>query len=114
MTRVRLVLADDDEGILQRLRNLLEKDFNLVAAVSDGRSAVEAVGQYKPDLAILDLSMPLLNGIDATRTIKEDHPKGHPHAGADSSTCANPPDPHGPVRARECRTAPTDGRRWTS
>lgn len=72
---MRLVLADDDEGILHRLRNLLEEDFDLVAAVRDGRSAVEAVSRSRPDLAILDVSMPLLNGIDAARQIKKEYPQ---------------------------------------
>jgi len=73
--RVRLVIADDDEEILQRVRNLLERDFEIVAAVGDGQSAVEAVGRHKPELAILDVSMPQLNGIDAARQVKKEHPE---------------------------------------
>jgi CheY-like chemotaxis protein len=61
---LRLVLADDDEGIRKRLRMLLEEDFELVAVVGDGRSAVEAVSRCKAELAILDMSMPHLNGIE--------------------------------------------------
>jgi len=75
VARVRLVLADDDDGILERLQKLLGEEFDLVAAVGDGRSAVEAVGRCKPHLAILDMSMPLLNGIDAARQIKKEHPE---------------------------------------
>jgi two-component system, NarL family, response regulator NreC len=71
MSRVRLLLADDHTMVRQGLRKLLEQrvDWEVVAEASDGREAIRLAEQHRPDVAILDVAMPLLNGIEATRQI---------------------------------------------
>jgi two-component system, NarL family, response regulator NreC len=68
---IRIVLADDHTIIRSGLRLLLEQqpDFKVVAEAEDGRAAVERIAQHHPDVAILDIGMPQLNGIEATRQI---------------------------------------------
>lgn len=71
MAQIRILLADDHTIIRSGLRLLLEQqsDFKVVAEASDGREAVELVSRHKPEVAILDIGMPELNGIEATRQI---------------------------------------------
>jgi two-component system, NarL family, response regulator NreC len=71
MSRVRLLLADDHTMVRQGLRKLLEErvDWEVAAEASDGREAIKLAEQHRPDVAILDVAMPLLNGIEATRQI---------------------------------------------
>lgn len=68
---VRILLADDHMILRQGLRGLLEgqPDFTVVAEAADGREAVLAAGSHEPDVAIIDIGMPGLNGIDATRQL---------------------------------------------
>ena len=66
----RLLLADDHELMVQGLRSLLVHDFDLVATVNDGRAAVAAFDRLRPDLLLLDVALPLLNGIEAARQVK--------------------------------------------
>jgi len=73
--RPRILLADDHSFILAGIRSLLESHYDLVGQVSDGRSLVEAALRLRPDLTILDVTMPLLNGLDAARQIKKEWPK---------------------------------------
>src|SRR5207249_11676418 len=68
---VRLVLADDHLVLRQALRALLERrGLEVVADEPDGRAAVSAVQRLMPDVAILDVAMPVLNGVDAAREIQ--------------------------------------------
>ena len=67
--RPRILLADDHRELLNALRPVLEEVGEVVGMVEDGRALVEAAGQLEPDLIITDISMPRLNGLDATRTI---------------------------------------------
>ena len=71
MSRIRILLADDHTVVRQGLRKVLEErpDWEVVAEAGDGREAVRLAEQHKPDVAILDVAMPLLNGIEATRQI---------------------------------------------
>ena len=71
MARIRILLADDHTVVRQGLRKLLEErpEWEVIAEVGDGREAVRLAEQHKPDVAILDVAMPLLNGIEATRQI---------------------------------------------
>ena len=71
MVSVRLFLADDHEIVRFGLRNLLESQFGwtVVGEASDGQEAVEKVSILEPDVTLLDISMPRLNGLDATREI---------------------------------------------
>jgi DNA-binding NarL/FixJ family response regulator len=71
----RLLLADDHAIFSDALRLYLERDFDIVGIVSDGRALVDEAIRIKPDLIIVDVGMPLLNGLDAARRIKELAPK---------------------------------------
>lgn len=68
---IRIVLADDHEIMREALRGLIEiqRNFKVVGEASDGRTAVQLVSKLRPDIAIMDISMPDLNGIEATRQI---------------------------------------------
>jgi DNA-binding NarL/FixJ family response regulator len=72
----RIVLADDHLIVRRGLRALLEtrSDFVVCAEAGDGREAVDLVLQHKPDVAVLDISLPLLNGVEATRHIRKGSP----------------------------------------
>ncbi|HUV37023.1 MAG TPA: response regulator transcription factor [Patescibacteria group bacterium] len=72
--RPRVLLADDHRIFLEGLRSLLEPDFEIVGTVEDGRALIEAAGTLHPELIVADISMPLLNGIEATRQIKQIDP----------------------------------------
>ena len=71
MNRPRVLIADDHKLILAGLRKLVEETCDVVGTVADGRALVEAAQRLEPDLIILDIVMPLLNGIDAARQIKK-------------------------------------------
>jgi DNA-binding NarL/FixJ family response regulator len=72
----RILLADDHALIRQGLKALLEKQgFQVVAEASDGQEALRWVEKTKPDVAIMDISMPILNGVDAARELKKSSPK---------------------------------------
>ncbi|MGI6657580.1 MAG: response regulator [Desulfobulbus sp.] len=74
MNRPRILLADDHRMVAEGLRALLEPDYELVGIVEDGRALLEAVERLRPDVVVADVSMPLLNGIDAVRQLKKKHP----------------------------------------
>lgn len=65
----RILLADDHSLVAAGICKLLEKDFDIVGVVTTGREVVELAEKRKPDAILLDISMPLLNGIEATRQI---------------------------------------------
>jgi DNA-binding NarL/FixJ family response regulator len=67
--RPRVLIADDREIFLDHVTSLLKQDFDLVGAVNNGRALVCEAQRLRPDLIILDVSMPVLNGIDAAREI---------------------------------------------
>ena len=73
--RSKILLADDHAVILDGLRSLLEPEFEVVGSVEDGRALIDAVKSLRPDLVLADISMPLLNGIDAARQLKKDDPR---------------------------------------
>jgi DNA-binding NarL/FixJ family response regulator len=74
-SRSRLLLADDHQIVRQGLKALLEgQEFEIVGEAADGREAVRLAEETHPDLVILDLSMPLLNGLDAARAILQTSP----------------------------------------
>jgi DNA-binding NarL/FixJ family response regulator len=75
MRKPRIVLADDHAIVLEGEVGLLTESFEIVAAVSDGPSLVEATLLLKPDLIVLDVSMPLLSGIEAAYRIKASLPE---------------------------------------
>jgi len=71
MKRATILLADDHAMVIDGLRRILEPEYQVVATVSDGRAVLPAVREYGPDLVIIDISMPLLNGLDCTRQLRE-------------------------------------------
>jgi DNA-binding NarL/FixJ family response regulator len=75
--RLRILVADDHSVVRTGLRTLLESEdgWQVCAEAANGREAVEKAGKLKPDVAVMDIAMPLLNGIEATRQIKEVSPK---------------------------------------
>src|SRR5579864_98545 len=75
MRHPRVLLADDHPLVLAGLRSLLEAECEVVGVVSDGRALVEAASQLKPEVIVLDIGLPLLNGIDAAREIKKEQPE---------------------------------------
>lgn len=75
MRKPRILLADDHALVIEGFRRILEKQYDLVGTVEDGRALVEAAKNLQPDIIILDVSMPLLNGIDAAAHLKKLVPK---------------------------------------
>jgi DNA-binding NarL/FixJ family response regulator len=75
MNKIRVLLADDHKIVLEGLRSLLEPEFEIVGAVEDGRALLKAAKRLSPDVIVADISMPLLNGIEAVRQIKEENEK---------------------------------------
>jgi DNA-binding NarL/FixJ family response regulator len=71
MTKPRVLLADDHALLLGAFEKLLAGECEIVGQVGDGRALVEAAEQLKPDVVVLDISMPLLNGLEAGRQIKQ-------------------------------------------
>lgn len=69
MTRPRILMADDHSLVLAGLRKLVEAEGDVVGTVEDGRALVEEARRLRPDLILLDISMPLLNGLDAARQL---------------------------------------------
>src|SRR6201981_161925 len=67
----RILIADDHTLVAEACRKLLESDYEVVATVSDGRALVRAVVELRPQLIIVDVAMPLLNGLDAGQQAKE-------------------------------------------
>jgi len=65
-----VLLADDHAIVLEGLRRVLEPDFEIVGEVADGRALVAAAATLLPDIIVTDISMPLLNGIEAIRQIR--------------------------------------------
>lgn len=71
MTRPRILMADDHSLVLAGLRKLVEEEGEVVGTVEDGRALVEEAQRLRPDLILLDISMPLLNGLDAARQLTQ-------------------------------------------
>ena len=67
----RILIADDHTLVAEACKKLLESDYEVVATVSDGRALVRAAVELRPQLIIVDVAMPLLNGLDAGQQIKE-------------------------------------------
>ena len=74
MSQARLILADDHELLLDGIRKLLTPEFDVVQTVTDGKSAVRAFEELQPDILLLDVGMPLLNGIEVARQVMKISP----------------------------------------
>jgi DNA-binding NarL/FixJ family response regulator len=75
MKRSRILLADDHALMLDGFSNLLEPKYAVVGTAEDGKALVEAAIRLKPELIILDITMPTLNGIDAAREVRRHLPQ---------------------------------------
>jgi len=73
---IRIVLADDHVLVRQGLKSLLDREgFQVVAEASDGQEAIRRVDLLQPDIAVMDISMPILNGLNAAREMSRSFPK---------------------------------------
>lgn len=70
MSRPTVLLADDHVIVAEGLASLLKETFDLIGIVADGRALLEVAKERKPDVIVTDISMPLLNGLDAVRQLK--------------------------------------------
>ena len=75
MARPRILLADDHPEVLDGLRGLLDELGEVVGTVEDGQALVEAAQRLEPDIILSDISMPRMNGLDATRRLQACAPK---------------------------------------
>jgi len=75
MKRAKILLADDHTLFCNLLHQILEPEYEVVGSVSDGRKLLEAAETLRPDVVLVDIGMPLLNGLDAGRRLKEKNPK---------------------------------------
>jgi two-component system, NarL family, nitrate/nitrite response regulator NarL len=75
--RVRVLLADDHENIRKRVRSILEQHprFEIIGEVVDGAKAIEEAQQLEPDVVVMNVNMPVLNGLEAAREIKKKLPQ---------------------------------------
>jgi DNA-binding NarL/FixJ family response regulator len=71
MKRTKILIADDHKMFSQGLQGLLEDEFILVGTVSDGQALIDEAERLKPDVVLVDISMPVLNGLDAVRRLTE-------------------------------------------
>jgi len=75
MKRIRILLADDHSMVSAGFQKLLEPEYEVVGMVENGRAVLKAAAELQPDMAILDVTMPLLNGLDAGRRLKASMPQ---------------------------------------
>ena len=71
----QVIVADDHRLVAEGVVKILEKEYSVVATPTDGRSFIEAVERFRPALALVDISLPLLNGLDACRHVKKSCPE---------------------------------------
>jgi DNA-binding NarL/FixJ family response regulator len=72
--RIRVLVADDHRETLECVKQWLSPEFDVVAAVADGQAALEAAARWSPDVAVLDISMPVLDGIQAAKDMRAADP----------------------------------------
>jgi len=74
LAKVRILLADDHILVAEAIKRLLEPEYDVVGVVADGRTLLRDAANLKPDVVVVDLNMPMLNGIDASKQLKATHP----------------------------------------
>jgi DNA-binding NarL/FixJ family response regulator len=77
MSQLRVLLADDDAGFLESLRPLIDSqpELSVVGAAENGLHAIELADELAPDAVVIDLHMPLLDGVSAVARLRKDHPQ---------------------------------------
>jgi DNA-binding NarL/FixJ family response regulator len=70
MGKIRVLLADDHETVLDRVRSILCKEFEVVGTVANGRDAMAEVERLDPDVLVMDISMPVLDGLQAASQLR--------------------------------------------
>jgi DNA-binding NarL/FixJ family response regulator len=75
MPRSKIVIADDHTMMAEALKHLLQEEFDVVATVGDGRALLKVAAELNPDLVVIDIGMPLLNGLDACEQLKTVQPR---------------------------------------
>ena len=75
MSKARILLADDHTLVVEAFKKLLEPEFEVVGTVGDGRALLRLAPELQPDVVLVDLNMPLLNGLDASEQLKQLMPK---------------------------------------
>lgn len=75
MGRTKILLADDHTLFCALLRNLLEPEYEVIGSVRNGHELLEAAAKLRPDVVLVDIGMPSLNGLDAGRRLKQANPK---------------------------------------
>jgi DNA-binding NarL/FixJ family response regulator len=75
MPKIKVLLAEDHTVVAEGLQSLLKDSFDLVGMVHDGRALLDAAEKLRPDVIVTDISMPLLNGLDAVRQIRAGRPE---------------------------------------
>ena len=73
MNKIRVLLADDHEATLTQVRAILGDDFEIVGTVNNGRDAIVQTESLDPDVLIIDISMPILNGLEAASQLQSGH-----------------------------------------
>jgi DNA-binding NarL/FixJ family response regulator len=68
---MRILLADDSPSMLHEARQILEPEFDVVGVVYDGDALLNAMDEFKPDVLVLDISMPIRNGLEAVRLLRQ-------------------------------------------
>lgn len=73
--KLQVIVADDHRLVAEGVVKILEKEYSVVATPTDGRGFIEAVEKFRPAFALVDISLPQLNGLDACRYVKKSHPE---------------------------------------
>jgi DNA-binding NarL/FixJ family response regulator len=73
MSKIRVLLADDHPAVLERVCEILGEDFEVVGKVNNGRDAVVDAERLDPDVLVIDISMPILNGLQAAQRLRAAH-----------------------------------------
>ncbi|PYY00336.1 MAG: two-component system response regulator [Acidobacteria bacterium] len=75
--KLRIIVADDNQKMLDQIVLLLRAHFDVIATATDGTAALECIQRYKPDVAVLDVVMPRMNGIELTRELSRNGHSTH-------------------------------------